>query len=272
MYQGRIMNNYIFILLAASLGASIYASDFVEAQKRLHQAILSDSSEQIQQALIAGSIQNTKNETFEWCLIKAIARDNEEEIKKAAQKLIAEGKNGNSPAVNALMLKKPNALEILLQSGATIDANLIKLAIKEGDFKSALIIAKNREGLTTIMHECVKLSILSCKANNINIATEFLKTLIHLGYDVNNALTYHHLYNPRLYGSNLLEFFIHQGANPKHKNRNTLELAVKNNNKKAVEVLLNAGADIRSISHQFMALNCLDLSMLKLLRKHGFIC
>lgn len=84
---------------------------FSSPQDMLHQAILNDSADEIKHALQAGANVNL-------------------------------GKNGKSPLLSAILLKRSKAVGALLELGAAVDNSLISHAVKLGEIKSAVLIAK----------------------------------------------------------------------------------------------------------------------------------
>lgn len=91
----------------------------VDAQSMLHTAILNDSAEGIKEAVQAGAD-------------------------------VGQPRTGKSPILTAVLLKRSNAVEALMECGASIladhnnevDETLIQYSIKLGDFKSALCMLK----------------------------------------------------------------------------------------------------------------------------------
>lgn len=274
-----------FTMLIASYAV---ANNLDQAKAQLHQAILNNSATEVQQVITSGSTQGRGNETAEWFLIKAILNGNLAEIEQAAKQLINEGKNGNSPILWAALLKKPNAVKVLLDCGAKLDANFVKYAIKVKDLNTALILIRGGVDISDIMQECVGLCLLHYRTLDINIVIEFVQELIERGYDVNNALSYANIYHDSCYGGKLLEFLIQNGANPNHviekmhlKGATPLVLAIDMKAKKAINILLNAGADINKkaknrsnysepVTPLYMATNLNpDSNIIELLLEHG---
>ena len=244
-----------FISLALSCASISRPSNntvsFTETQTKLHQAIENDSATEVRQVIASSTPKGQGNDSAEWFLLKAILSDNTEEIKQATQKIIAEGKNGNAPIIWAALLEKPNAVKILLECGTKIDANIVKYAIKVGDFESALTIVKSGMDISDIMQECMQLCFARTNNSNIDIALEFAQELINHGYNVNDAWRIKTLTNP--FDSKILKLFIENGINPNQiitGNRDgetPLLMATNSQNKTVMEILLNAGTDVNKM-------------------------
>lgn len=260
------------------------ANDFNQAQTQLHQAILNNSGEQVKQALIYGITQEQKTEPAEWLLIKAILREDVKEIEQRIKQLISEGKNGNSPVIWAALLKKPNAVNILLECGAQLDANIVKYAIRVGDLKTALIIIKSGMDISAIIQECMQLCIERANINDIDATLQLIQELIKRGYNVNNAWKCNDcLFS--IYDGKILKLFIENGANPNqiiegHRSGETpFLIAIQYSSKLAIEILLNAGADVNQagtvrgynipITPLFLAVTKSNIEGVKLLLDRG---
>ncbi len=241
-----------FISLALSCASISRPSNntvsFTETQTKLHQAIENDSATEVRQVIASSTPKGQGNDSAEWFLLKAILSDNTEEIKQATQKIIAEGKNGNAPIIWAALLEKPNAVKILLECSAKIDANIVKYAIKVGDFESALTIVKSGMDISDIIQDCVQLCTSSTNTDSDTIL-EFIQELINRGYKVNDAWNL----PPNLYQafeSKILKLLLKNGANPNQVivgNRYgnaPLLIATHLAAHQAIEILLDAGANV----------------------------
>ncbi len=279
--------NTKFLALNLLIASCALANDFNQAQTQLHKAILNNSGEQVQQAITTVSTQGLGNETAEWFLLRAIMKENAEEIKAAVQQLITEGKNGNSPIIWAALLRKPNAIKPLLECGAKLDANIVKYAIKVGDLQTALIMIRHEMDISDITQDCMQLCIHRANKDNIGIIFELIQELWKRGYNFSNANN--GIINPLLTtcDAKILKRFIENGINPNQIFKNNsygetlLLMALGIGAKQAVEILLNAGANVNQIgtvkrcgyrapvTPLFVAISHSNFDGVKLLLSHG---
>lgn len=274
------------LLVASFYGASLAVAPVLnESQEKLHQAILNNSTKQVQETITSASVAGKGDETAVWYLLRAIMSDNAEEIRRATQKLISEGKNGNAPVIWAALLEKPNAVKPLLECGAQLDANIVKYAIKIGDLKTALVIVRSGMNISNILEDCVQLCLAQANNNNLAESLELIQELINRGYNVNNAWRYQQLVNQ--FNAKILVLFINNGIDVNLKltsnaqGESPLLLATGMHNKLAVETLLKAGANVNGAGrvqrHRYsspvtpllLAVHLNDIEMAKLLLKHG---
>jgi len=126
-------------------------------------------------------------------LHKGILNDSAEEIKNA----VALGANVNkpieekSPILWAVLLKKSNAVEALLDFGVKTDKSTIELALKLNDIKSAVIIAiKGKHDLDTeylgrcLFQHCIE---NNSKIGCLNAILELIKAGANLKYIDSNT-------------------------------------------------------------------------------------
>lgn len=253
------------LVLTMLLSPYAMANNFTPAQEQFHQAILQDSSRKMERIIISEATKNNRGKSTEWFLMTAILNDDVQEIKRRGKQLVCEGKNGNPPVIWAALLKKPNAVKTLLECGAPIDPEIVKYAIQVGDFKSALTIVRSGVNISRIMQDCMELCISSNKAN-ISLKVEFIQELFNRGYNINEALNCRALYLTQ--NSSILRFLLHKGANPNYRTTKSfgtpLLIATCCKSKQAIEMLLNAGANInlagkggykKPITPLFLAIN-----------------
>jgi ankyrin repeat protein len=227
----------------------------------LHQAILNDSAISIEQAL-QDAVRNSSDTPAFSILMKAIVSDSTEAIKSAITPVLLEGKNNNAPILWAALLKKSNAVKALLECGATADASILQYSVKAGDFKTALLLVRSGIDISQVMQDCMFEAYRYTNATP-ELALEFIEELIARGYNIND------IWKVFSYGLHefekdpqhrVLKLFIKKGANPNHDlgtivgftynlGKTPLLLFLTRFNrtlcdKKAIEILLNAGANV----------------------------
>lgn len=227
-----------------------------ELQGMLHAAILKNSAEGIREAIHAGANVN-------------------------------EEKEGKTPLLWAVLLKRTNAVAALLEHAANVkkENNLVMLSLQLGDVKSALLLVKNGADFLTCdskkqdaMHYALE---MLQKNQELNTTLEFILELMNQKYDVkylepilaslnrncNRHSTsefsaaqsfvssiYMKLWHCAIKNSNSLvnlKDFIKHGApinitstNGGIRSFTPLLLAISENKKTAIKILLEAGADV----------------------------
>ncbi len=236
------------LFLALSFGVShadTPSENFTKKQNELHEAVKNDSPEEIKTVLISTVVESKQDESTEWLLLTALLNENISEIKQLVQKLITEGKNGNSPILWAALLEKPNAAKILLECGAKIDADIVEYALVTGNTQTAIVLVQGGVDISSIIDRCVALSIAHASTKNAALTLEFIQELINRGYNVDNVWNGNASYY-RLFDGKIIDLFLQNGANPnKVKNSKApLLRAIQHNALSAVRMLLHARADV----------------------------
>jgi len=195
---------------------------------------------------------------------------------------------GQSPLFLAVVLKRVQAVECLLECGAKASKNLVQIALKMNDFKSAFIIAKNcgsedaiyeMDGQKiTLMEACLRYadyeSALYLLKNGAKIpvgnnylsyiqfhvkgALDMCKELISRGSDRNAIWSNDYLYGDDPDALSRLKLFIDSGANPNHAFNNpgrvtplvyALRLAAFFGSRTSfMKCLLDAGANVNQMA------------------------
>lgn len=247
--------------------AVITMTKLKSAQEMLHQAIFDNSAEGIKKAVTAGADVN-------------LYRD------------------GKSPLLWAVLLKRTNAVAALLECDADVkcEDNLVIISLKLRDVKSALLLVKKGADFLTCdendtghpndpkiipMHYALE---LLKKNEQLNILLEFIQEMLNQGFrtkylepfaaSMKGYLHKHTFEQERISramsgaqgfvdaierilweyaiknseSSVNLKDFIKRGANPNHGigSGSPLKLAIQEDKKIAIKVLLDAGADINT--------------------------
>jgi hypothetical protein len=255
----------------------LYTAELIQTkntspQEVLYEAILNDSSEGIQEAILAGADAN--------------------QIRSEESLLFW-----------AISFKKSIAVSCLLEHDAKADASLIQFAVTQGDCKSAILLAKqckvnlddvytfggnkgsllefaasysDFESVFSLIKSGAHISgdtlmrfhnrtLMECIAiwggsDSKPIILELVQELLNGGYNVNNiwALETGAIYRPE--NNKLLRLFIKNGANPNHSFKiaggcrfwTPLIKAIDiGNGIQAVQILIEAGANINQKSDTY---------------------
>ena len=130
-------------------------------------------------------------------LHKAVMKNSGEDVYSAIQAgaVVDCGKDGKSSLLWAVLFKRTEAVDVLLQAGASIkviylDKSLVEHAIELGDLESASLLVKY--GASPSIHEAkIKQYVINRLHSGIrNDSNEEIKRAIYLGVDINdqNAL------------------------------------------------------------------------------------
>ncbi len=264
------------------IGTSIshLGANSTEAQEKLHQAITNDSSQEIKEVIVSSAPRSNNEETTEWSFLRAILSNNTEEIKKAVQKVIAEGKNGNAPILWAALLEKPHAAQILLECGAQIEPFIVEYAICTNNTQTALALVRGGVDISNTLDSCMKQCFNNARAKDMNSTLELMQELINLGYDANSIWEK----SPEVYSAfqgKALELFIQNGAEQRQlKNKGyPLFEAIRLGANGAIKALLNAGAKInlaakgymqdRALTPLFLAIKAGNIQSIRILLDSG---
>ena len=238
-----IRSIHFMALALSSASISPSSTNITAVQQKLHQAITNNSAEEVRQVVVSSAPRGKNEESTEWSFLKAILSNNTEDIKQAVQKVVAEGKNGNTPIMWATLLEKPNAAEILLDCGATIDADIVRYAISTNNTKTALTLVRGGVDISDIIDECMYLCITQYnQIEDTDTMLELMQELINRGYDVNKP------WNTGIYKAfdeKAVVLFIQNGARKKQINsRNTLHKAIRRGASNFIMIFINTGTKI----------------------------
>lgn len=259
--------------------------DPVNAQAMLHNAIINDSAEEINQSVQIGANIN-------------------------------QGKDGKSSLMWATLLRKPSAVKTLLELGAEADEKLVQYAIQlfdiksaalmaiqsgcinsgfksanmrefngnnrinstllahaiiQGDFESAIFLLKNNASIGCVNDQYIGNKIISCiikhftntDSDSDTLILEMCHELLNSGYQPDGIWSYaQDIRWPEdneaniFYKEKLLKFFLNNGANPNYFRRQyspyeewkslPIFQAIYYGNKQSVKILLDAGADVNA--------------------------
>jgi len=187
-------------------------------------------------------------------LFSAILNDSAEEIRAAvhAGADVNQEKDGKSPLLLAILLKRHNAVETLLQLGAKPDDICGQQATKTQDLKSLLLLF--RYGYHNLNIKEVESVISNSVSHYQKEAIDFIRELVNHKYDINifwRPAILLAANNPSV-GQEIIRFLISREANLNHmiNGKTPLHLAVWFGNTHVVEILMEAGADInKKIEH-----------------------
>ncbi len=194
----------------------------INAQELLHQAIMNDSEADVRQAVKMGADVNLGR--------------------------------GDKPSLAwAVLLKKYNAVEALLECGAKPDNTLTRQSIKMHDIKSLLFFVKHGCQINFSRGDLLNIVIFSYRVDAVCILA-FIKELSSHGYPINElweaAIC---LAAFKSEGEEAVKFLLVSGANPNHIIKygtstifsSPLAMAAAGwPNKQIVQILIEAGADI----------------------------
>lgn len=227
------MKKLLFSFLVLTSATSLIA-EMKSVQQMLHQAILDNSAERVREAILAGANVN---------LVK----------------------DGKSPLVLAVLLKKNNVVEELLNLGANpkvmyLAQKLVIHAVKLSNIEAAILLIQKGADFSGPMDMGISISshsqnIVSYLFHRSLVAgkLELLQEIINHGFDLCGG-TYSTSYWESAIGKNLnkdiLDFLLKNGANPNQiilkENQvwTPLLIAVYLGKKDTAQLLLEAGADI----------------------------
>lgn len=195
----------------------------IDPQDMLHKAILNNSIEEMRQAINAGADVNRQH-------------------------------NGKSPLFWAVILKRSNTIEYLLECGAKDDVSIIQHAVNQQDIKSAVLIAKSCNfnldavyaGDTLIRH-----------ASN---AIDFESALILLKSGANPDLRS----DKPMKGGSMLGLAVNIIVN-KSWPQKTIDSAFE-----LIQEILNRGYDVNNLWQlEFNNMGVRDLEIIKFMKKNG---
>lgn len=195
----------------------------IDSQGMLHAAILNDSAAEIKEAVAMGAkINQTNNNKTPLLWAVLLKKEN------AVDALLELGAKPDKPLVQyAISLNAIRIASLLVLKGG-IEINngynygasndqlltLINIAIRMGDFDSANLLLKNGCAIPCVIDILLKFS------SNPVAAAEVIQTAISRGYNVNNIWEAS-IKGPRssavsesLYDEQILELFTSKGANP----------------------------------------------------------
>ena len=261
------MNKRLLILTGLILSVSgismagLDATKLKTQQASLLSAIKSDSTAIMQQAVQSIVTNGDSNKSATSVLVKAIMNGSTEEIKQALQPvLLKEGQNNLSPISLAILLKKPNAVGVLLDCGVNADFKALEYALKMEDIKTMLLLVKSNADISAFMDSYMKFGIQhavwNTYAQDKDIAVKLIQELINRGYDVNKIwrlLQFNsHPHFPDMQWKRLINLLMANKANLNYittldacDSRTPLVMAIiGGGNKSIAETLLDLGADI----------------------------
>jgi ankyrin repeat protein len=114
-------------------------------------------------------------------LYKAILNDSASEIKKIIQSGININAeiDGKSPLLLAVLLKKTNAINTLVECGARINKNLVKYALKLHDINTALLLIKKGNldinAIYNIYGQEESILLFACRSNDLKASVQLIK-------------------------------------------------------------------------------------------------
>ena len=280
------MNKRIILInaLLANLAFSFaYPLDQNSMQDTLLKAIKNDSTNEMLQSFESVITQGKENSSPMSILLKAIMNGTSEEIKTAFEPIINQGIDKKTPLVWAVLLKKSNAVKALIEYGAEIDPSIVEYAMNMHDFSSMLEIVKSNIDISKHMQNYMIRTLIATGHGSKDeaIAFELIQELINHGFNLNDI--WNNPFNNYLFSNGLektLKFFLEQGANsnqiiPNETNYSTpLLQAIKKANMQAIEMLLNAGADINQKANSIktplsLAVSMGNAELVKLLLERG---
>ncbi len=236
-------------------------------QNLLLNAINNNSGDGVQQVLMDVVKQGKDSKSPESILLKAIMTGTAEEIKQAVQPILNQGKNNMSPIMWAVLLKKPNAIEVLLECGVKVDASVVQYAAKREDLKTLLLIVKSGADIAAYMNEYMYLAFNNLgSVENKKIAAEMFNELIARGFDINKLWCFRawNKYEVGIWHSvhkDILRDLLPRGINVNHVFENKswpgsswtpLVVAIINGDIEAVKFLLDAGAEINKKANPYV--------------------
>lgn len=252
-------------------------------QDALLNAIKNNSAAGVQQALMDVVKQGKDGKSPEGILLKAIMTGTTDEIKKAVQPVIEQGKFDKSPLTWAVLLKKPNAVEALLECGSMIDSTIVQFALNMHDIQTMLLVVKSKADISGFTDDYIEFGLRSIYQK---CAQELVLELIKRGNNVNEIMRL--AWKKSMMGCKpIAEFLIKNGANPDYVDtfdvpiRATVEYgsdgsmfipqtkgtrtaltylaASSNDDDQAVKFLLDSGADMNLAAN--LCPNCPDKSL-----------
>ena len=210
-------------------------------------------------------MKNNHSQQLQEILQKAIMNDSSEDIKKAIKigADINQEINGKSPLFLAVILKKNNSVEELLNLGAKpneiyLEQKLVFHAIKLGNIKGATLLIKKGADFSGPIDHGVQFhsqNAVTYILSRFDIAAdgilELLQEIINHGFNIRGANHSTSAWDTAIcYNKDIINFLIKNDANPnqiilKDKEIWTpLLIAVEYFNIEVVRYLLEAGADI----------------------------
>ncbi len=242
----RFMKTYIFCI-----GFTSFIAVQANSQQNILNAVKNNSGDAIKQTLLDVVQQGQEGKTPESILLKAIMAGTADEIKQALQPVINQGLDEKTPLIWAVLLRKSNAVKALIEYGAEVDSSIIRYASQMKDPKTIIEIVKSGADVSKHMQDYM---LLSNNCLNQAVAFELIQELINHGYNINDVWNKNNFIF-RVNNVKILKFVLDLGANPDNQDikglgcNSPLRMAISNNNRQAVEILLNAGANINEQSY-----------------------
>ncbi|HDZ26985.1 hypothetical protein LCGC14_1027860 [marine sediment metagenome] len=229
------------------------------------------------QAFMLNSLVITEHPASpEEMLHKAILNDSPEEIIEALNggANINQGKDGKPPILLAVLLKKSNAIESLVQCGANVDVSyagysLVLHAVRLYDIRSALVLVKTGSKFSGYIDD-IKRNVMDYvvgggSGGNDPLYLEFIQELINRGYNIHsshwNTNIFYCLLRKGGGSTEVIKLFLNNDVDPNQiidtsqlitgSSWTPLMLAVSSGDKETIEILISAGADLNSQANPY---------------------